>query len=100
MKIGDEISKPVILEQCAEECAELNHACLKMARKLRGENPTPKTIEEINDNLEEEIADVLVCIGVIVESGLISMEDVEPLICDKRYRWEKRIEKYSKEEEI
>lgn len=37
------IGLPAVLEQCAEELAELTQAALKMARKLRGENPTPVT---------------------------------------------------------
>ena len=44
--IVDRIGKPAMLEQTAEECAELAHACLKEARRLRGENPTPKTTPE------------------------------------------------------
>ena len=33
--IVDRIGKPAMLEQTAEECAELAHACLKEARRLR-----------------------------------------------------------------
>lgn len=41
--IVDYIGKAALLEQTAEEASELSQACLKMARKIRGENPTPKT---------------------------------------------------------
>lgn len=99
MNICDELSKPAILEQCAEECAELNQACLKMARKLRGENPTPKTIEKITDNLEEEIADVTLCMSVIVDSGLVSMDRIKSIIFEKQDRWEKRIKNNSNKKE-
>ena len=51
MDVIEVIGLPAVLEQTAEECAELNHACLKMARKLRGENYTPATWEEISENL-------------------------------------------------
>ena len=44
--IVDRIGLPALLEQTAEECTELAHACLKEARRLRGENPTPCTAEE------------------------------------------------------
>lgn len=44
--IVDRIGLPALLEQTAEECTELAHACLKEARRLRGENPTPKTTPE------------------------------------------------------
>lgn len=37
------IGTAALLEQLAEESAELAQAALKMARKLRNENPTPKT---------------------------------------------------------
>lgn len=37
------VGKPAMFEQLAEEATELAQATLKMARKLRGENPTPKT---------------------------------------------------------
>ena len=47
MKIIDEIGVPAMLEQLAEECSELAHASLKLARKIRGENPTPKDIPEL-----------------------------------------------------
>lgn len=38
----DMIGTAALLEQLAEESAELAQAALKMARKLRNENPTPK----------------------------------------------------------
>lgn len=56
--IIDVIGKPATLEHLAEECAELAQAALKMARKLRGENPTPLTEEVCLANLTEEIVDV------------------------------------------
>ena len=92
MNIIEVIGLPAVLEQTAEECAELNHACLKMARKLRGENYTPATWEEISENLIEEFADVLVCINRLIDSGLLtSVEDISS-ICDyKNERWEERI---------
>ena len=38
------IGTPAMLEQTAEECVEMAHACLKMARYMRGENKVYKTI--------------------------------------------------------
>lgn len=63
--ILDIIGAPAALEQCAEECSELAQACLKLARKLRGENPTPKDESALYAALEEEIADVELCIGEV-----------------------------------
>lgn len=64
----EKIGTPAMLEQTAEECSELAQACLKMARFLRGENPITKKEYEITANLEEEMADVLICIDELYES--------------------------------
>lgn len=53
------IGEPAALENLAEECSELSHAALKLARVLRNENPTPITEEEARHNVEKELADVL-----------------------------------------
>ena len=37
----EKIGTPAMLEQMAEEAAELAQAALKLARVLRAENPTP-----------------------------------------------------------
>ncbi len=57
-QIREIIPEAALYEQLAEECSELSQACLKKARKLRDENYTPKTMEEIDANLEEEFTDV------------------------------------------
>lgn len=53
------IGEPAALENLAEECSELAHAALKLARVLRNENPTPVKEEEARSNVEKELADVL-----------------------------------------
>lgn len=86
------IGLPATLEQTAEECAELNHACLKLARKLRGENYTPASYDNISANLIEEMADVLVCINKLIDSQLIcSIEEIETIFESKCKRWEQRV---------
>lgn len=62
-KIVDYIGYPAMLEQLAEECAELGKAALKLARIVRKENPTPVTKEEALKNLREEYTDVVQCAG-------------------------------------
>lgn len=57
----EKIGRPAMLEQLAEECTELAKAALKEARIIRGENPTPRTYEEVQENLEEEYSDVVQC---------------------------------------
>ena len=84
------IGKSAMLEQTAEECAELAQACLKMARKLRGENPTPKNMGEIINNLEEELADVYVCLGEL-KDNVYDSEDVDDWIEKKKNRMEERL---------
>lgn len=51
-----------LYRQLAEECAELNKACLKLVRATR--NETPMMIETAMDNYIEEIADVWLMIAI------------------------------------
>ena len=57
----EKIGEPAMLEQLAEEAAELSQAALKLARVLRGENPTPVTKEAAWKHLVEEYTDVYQC---------------------------------------
>lgn len=57
----EKIGEPAMLEQLAEEAAELSHAALKLARIIRGENPTPVTEVEAWENVIEEFTDVSMC---------------------------------------
>lgn len=54
-----------VLAQLAEEGAELSQTALKMRRALDGTNPTPVTLEEAERQLQEEFADVLLCMSII-----------------------------------
>lgn len=67
--IVDRIGLPALLEQTAEECTELAHACLKEARRLRGENPTPKTTPECWLAISEELTDLQICIEMLEAAG-------------------------------
>lgn len=55
------IGRAAMLEQLAEEAAELAQAALKAARILRGDNPTPVTLKEAEEHLVEEYTDVYQC---------------------------------------
>ena len=57
----EKIGRPAMLEQLAEEASELAQACLKLARKERGENPTPNSKAECERELIEEFTDVIQC---------------------------------------
>ncbi len=63
--IKHNLTEECILEQTAEECSELSKALLKKSRKLRGENYTPLSMEDIQDNLCEEFNDLLLCAMVL-----------------------------------
>lgn len=79
------IGKAALLEQLAEESAELAKAALKQARIIRKENPTPITMETSQFNLREEFSDVIQCAR---ELGLIPNEDQ---IHRKDIRWHNRV---------
>lgn len=78
-----------ILCQLAEESSELSQACLKYRRALNG--LTPKTKEEVIDNLIEEMADVLLNIEQIY---YLLGNDIKPKIENmqnfKGSRWYRR----------
>jgi NTP pyrophosphatase (non-canonical NTP hydrolase) len=83
--IIEKIGYPAACEQLAEECCELAHAALKLSRAMRGTNPTPVSIQEAKDNMEEEYADVVLCASLI---GLNLDQDTMTL---KWKRWRKRL---------
>lgn len=60
MNLVEQIGEPAALELLAEECVELAHAALKIARIQRGENPTSTIMEEARENFAEEMADVTI----------------------------------------
>lgn len=101
MPIVDKIGVPALLEQTAEECCELAQACLKMARKLRDENPTPKSVDDIRDDLVEEMADVQLCLMELMNTTDITTEqEVINLEARKFRRWLKRLDQHMNIEDI
>lgn len=87
--VTDKLSKASLYEQLAEECVELAHACQKKARKLRGENPTPLTMSEIDDAVVEEFTDVTLV------ARLIDLDVDLRLYWDKYDRWCNRLKELS-----
>lgn len=83
------LSEPARLEQLAEECAELGHAALKLARILRGESPTPVVEAQARENLVEEIADVLVTVDAVTDTRML--RDIGEKCTEKKERWEQRL---------
>lgn len=88
-RVIDMIGTPAMLEQTSEECAELTQACLKYARYIRGENPTPKHLEDILDNFYEEVADVELCIEYM--ESILNRGEIERKKEFKRERTLKRL---------
>ena len=88
------IGIPAMLEQTAEECIELAHACLKLARHMRGENETHKDINDIYANLSEELADVNICVNELLDAGVISPESIDSDIMSKHERMIKRLSEH------
>lgn len=80
------IGEAALLEQLAEESAELAKAALKQARILRGNNPTPVTLEEAAANVQEEFTDVCHCAyELMIERDFAQMSR-------KQERWIGRIQ--------
>lgn len=94
--IVSKIGLPATLEQLAEEGAELSKAALKLARVIRGENPTPVGYCQAVDSLLEEAADVRNCLNVLVDAfpSLVNTEQAEN---EKLNRWRDRLEKANRE---
>lgn len=84
------IGTAALLEQLAEESAELAQAALKMARKIRNENPTPKSHTDCVANLQEEIADVELCISIL-PAALNDPAKVGRTMATKHRRWNERL---------
>ena len=80
-----------LLEQTAEECAELAHACLKMSRNLRGENPTPVADVWIKASVQEELADLMNCVDIMLHIPWINAKRVQDIQIEKIKRWGERI---------
>ena len=87
----DYIGEPAMYEQLAEECVELSHAALKLARYLRGENKVHgHTEEDLRDHLCEEFADLTVCLTEIAWANLIDAHCVDEWVEKKIERMHKR----------
>lgn len=83
--ILDSMSEAALYEQLAEECCELAHACLKKARLIRGENPTPLGSYDIDCMIEEEYTDVSLV------SSMLDLNVDENMYWKKIDRWADRL---------
>lgn len=91
MEVIKTIGTPAILDQCAEECSELTHACLKLSRKIRNVNPTPAEYKDIVESVTEEIADVYLCIDYVINALGIPARKLIDIEEAKKARWIERM---------
>lgn len=90
--IAGHLDVPELLDQLAEEAAELGHAALKLRRALTGTNPTPVKPKRANEQLQEEIADVFACIDVLARAENLDIMDILFKKSEKLARWAERLE--------
>jgi len=91
MRMIDEIGETATLELLAEECVELAHAALKLARKYRKENPTPVSEVQCKSDIMEEMADVSLCMEGVQECRWASTALLENIKRNKMKRMENRL---------
>lgn len=87
----EHIDRRTLLEQLAEEASELSQAALKLIRAEKlSNNPTPANVSIASEQLNEELADVLIAADAV---GVPILES-----CDnsKWRRWAARIRKECK----
>ena len=84
-EIKQKVSEAALYEQLAEECVELAHAALKLARIKRGENPTPVSVKDALGAVMEEYTDLR-----LVAYVLEMLWDVD-VFEQKLLRWYKRL---------
>ena len=90
-EIAKATGTPALLEQVAEECMELAHACIKMARKIRKESYTPVDNTTLSYKLHEECADVINSIDVLHYDGALDYDIVSDIANAKMNRWSERV---------
>lgn len=91
-KINDYLTTPDLLCQLAEEASELAQAALKLKRAMEGTNPTPMSVEECVENMDEEIADVSLLVDILGYNTKEHMLAQGRVAQRKAERWLKRLE--------
>ena len=85
--IACRMTQTATLEGLAEECAELAQGALKLARIIRGENPTTVTVQTAMQWVAEEMTDVRLYCDVLGEMGIAP----EDSYTAKVQRWMERL---------
>lgn len=89
--IKSRLSEEMILGQLMEECAELIKAAHKVIRERQGVN-LPHIDHSAVEDLEEEIADVMLCVSLL---SCVDGDKIESWIISKENRWERRLKEKS-----
>lgn len=89
--IKSRLSEEMILGQMMEECAELIKAAHKVIRERQGVN-LPHIDHSAVEDLEEEIADVMLCVSLL---SCVDGDKIESWIISKENRWERRLKEES-----
>lgn len=97
MAVHDIIGVPATLELCAEECVELAHVCLKLARGLRRENPTDADLNNVRERINEEVADVLICIDNLRDTNILRNSSIFKYTVEKTHRRNKMLKEKENE---
>lgn len=96
--VNENLDQCDVLDQLAEEAAELAHAALKLSRAYKGVNPTPVKPCNAYAALLEEVADVQVCLSVLGLDGGVPRMEIGMIAQRKLLRWAHRIEERKEEE--
>ena len=89
--INKSLGEEELLCQLAEEAAELTQAALKLRRCINGENPTPVKLEDAENNLTEELADVRL-VAQTLRRWSERADEIDAIAERKTARWAQRIE--------
>ncbi len=96
LRVTDFLPQDELLLQLAEEAAELSQAAMKLRRVMDGRNPTPVGYQMAVKNLNEEMADVLLC------AEQISSLDEKQIVRTKQSklaRWMERLKDLRRKED-
>jgi NTP pyrophosphatase (non-canonical NTP hydrolase) len=87
--IKTRLSNRAVLEQLAEEAAEVSQAALKLIRTMpNSENPTPVTFNQACEDLTQELFDVVIAADILgLTLSTEAIKDDHPKIV----RWAERL---------
>ena len=96
LRVTDFLPQDELLLQLAEEAAELSQAAMKLRRVMDGRNPTPVGYQMAVKNLNEEMADVLLCAEQI---SSLDEKQIARTKQSKLARWMERLKDLRRKED-